>query len=265
MKIITSFFKLKVLATATLALLFFVGAIFAQDDREQNPGESKENINLFYILKGEIRSKETGELTPNADITITDVLTDKELAKTKSGPDGTYGIELPKGSDLKVTASAPEFFYDAFKIKTRQDGPDTVVHNFSLPSELSLRINFPSNKYDDPYPFVLDEDGEATTKTWREAVDEVAVDINKYSEYISKVSIVGHTDDVGSDSYNLELGQKRAEFVRDELQKRGVDLQLMDVRSEGENMLLPPGDGEDQETVRRRSRRVVMNKEMKSR
>lgn len=263
MKIISKFFNFRLLAIVPLAVSIFAGTLFAQNDREQKPGEPKENVNLFYILRGEIRSKETGELTPNADITITDAITDKELAKTKAGADGTYEIELPKGSELEVTASAPEFFYDAFKIKTRQDGPDTVRHDFSLPSELSLRINFPSNKFDDPYPFVLDEDGEATTKTWREAVDEVAEDINKYSEYISKVSIVGHTDDVGSDSYNQELGQKRAEFVRDELQKRGVDLQLMDARSEGENMLLPPRDGEDRETTRRRSRRVVMNKEMK--
>ncbi len=38
-----------------------------------------------------------------------------------------------------------------------------------------------------------------------------------------RVEVQGHTDDQGSDSYNLDLSQRRAEAVRDYLIKRGVD------------------------------------------
>ena len=37
-----------------------------------------------------------------------------------------------------------------------------------------------------------------------------------------KIHITGHTDEIGSDSYNLKLSQKRASAVRDYLVSRGV-------------------------------------------
>lgn len=50
-----------------------------------------------------------------------------------------------------------------------------------------------------------------------------------------RVVAVGHTDSVGSDAYNLKLGQKRARSVADYLISEGVAPSRIDVRSEGES------------------------------
>jgi len=48
-----------------------------------------------------------------------------------------------------------------------------------------------------------------------------------------RITAVGHTDSVGSDAYNLKLGERRARAVADYLGDQGVSMSRMDVRSEG--------------------------------
>jgi len=50
-----------------------------------------------------------------------------------------------------------------------------------------------------------------------------------------RIMSVGHTDSVGSDAYNLKLGEKRARAVADYLTSQGVSPSRIDVRSEGES------------------------------
>lgn len=66
-------------------------------------------------------------------------------------------------------------------------------------------------------------------------------------------SVVGHTDTVGAREYNYELSRKRAQKIRDLLVSKGVDPDILDVTSHGEeNLLVPTGD----ETEEPRNRRV---------
>ena len=48
-----------------------------------------------------------------------------------------------------------------------------------------------------------------------------------------KVEAVGHTDSVGSDAYNLKLGERRARSVASYLESQGVSSSRIDIRSEG--------------------------------
>ena len=48
-----------------------------------------------------------------------------------------------------------------------------------------------------------------------------------------KVEAVGHTDSVGSDAYNLKLGERRARSVASYLTEQGVSPSRIDIRSEG--------------------------------
>jgi OOP family OmpA-OmpF porin len=50
-----------------------------------------------------------------------------------------------------------------------------------------------------------------------------------------RIVAVGHTDSVGSDAYNMKLGEKRASAVADYLLSEGVSPSRVDVRSEGES------------------------------
>jgi outer membrane protein OmpA-like peptidoglycan-associated protein len=58
--------------------------------------------------------------------------------------------------------------------------------------------------------------------------------LNKYPE--AKLSIEGHTDDVGDDGKNMELSQKRCESVKSYLTSKGVDASRLTATGYGETM-----------------------------
>ena len=67
------------------------------------------------------------------------------------------------------------------------------------------------------------------------------------------VVIEGHTDDVGSDAYNVQLSQQRAEAVRAFLATNGVNAARIQARGLGETL---PIAGNDSEAGRQQNRRV---------
>lgn len=69
------------------------------------------------------------------------------------------------------------------------------------------------------------------------------------------LEIQGHTDNVGSEEYNLRLGEKRAEAVRRFLSAEGIPLHRMSVISYGESA--PVADNKSREG-RAANRRVVI-------
>ncbi|MCP4113177.1 MAG: OmpA family protein [Desulfobacteraceae bacterium] len=70
------------------------------------------------------------------------------------------------------------------------------------------------------------------------------------------IEIQGHTDDIGSDGYNMNLGQERAESVRRYLHtEHNIPLNRMSAFSYGESKPVAENDGE---INRSRNRRVVI-------
>lgn len=69
------------------------------------------------------------------------------------------------------------------------------------------------------------------------------------------LQVIGHTDDVGSEEYNLELSERRAAAVRDYLVDIGIDEETLSIRGLGESS--PLTDGTDDES-RQRNRRVEL-------
>jgi OOP family OmpA-OmpF porin len=72
------------------------------------------------------------------------------------------------------------------------------------------------------------------------------------------IEINGHTDANGSDEYNQQLSQERAQAVADELVALGVDVQ-MTTTGHGESQPVAPNyndDGTDDEAGQRQNRRV---------
>ncbi len=67
--------------------------------------------------------------------------------------------------------------------------------------------------------------------------------------------IVGHTDAVGEDAYNIRLSRSRAEAVRDALIAGGMDPSRMRVDGLGES---DPIESNETETGRMQNRRVVI-------
>jgi outer membrane protein OmpA-like peptidoglycan-associated protein len=68
-----------------------------------------------------------------------------------------------------------------------------------------------------------------------------------------KLDIAGHTDDKGSDEYNLKLSQNRANAVKDYLVKKGVNAETITAQGFGESKPIVPNDNDSN---RERNRRV---------
>jgi outer membrane protein OmpA-like peptidoglycan-associated protein len=80
---------------------------------------------------------------------------------------------------------------------------------------------------------------------------ELARSLDKYPG--SDLLIVGHTDDVGADSYNQRLSERRAESAAQYLVAQGVSRSRIRTRGLGETEPVVPNDGE---AGRERNRRV---------
>lgn len=127
------------------------------------------------------------------------------------------------------------------------DGPTNLPPCHVVPEEVTVRLNFEFDKYKVPENVVNRE--------------EVA----KIDDYIDQleatpadelVTVVGHTDAKGSDEYNMELGQRRADAVRDYIIARGYPSdQVAPAESMGKRDMLP---GVDPYSVEQR--RVVLTK-----
>jgi outer membrane protein OmpA-like peptidoglycan-associated protein len=69
------------------------------------------------------------------------------------------------------------------------------------------------------------------------------------------VSITGHTDDVGEETANLNLGRSRAESIRAILVTNGIDKDRISIDSKGESQ---PATSNDTDDSRHRNRRTVL-------
>ncbi|MEZ5044384.1 MAG: OmpA family protein [Saprospiraceae bacterium] len=94
----------------------------------------------------------------------------------------------------------------------------------------------------------------STVKEANAAVDEY---LNKLAERVKqtgeKVSITGHTDNVGEPDKNVTLGLRRAKEIRDILISRGVNGDLISTDSKGEAQ---PVDTNDTDAGRHNNRRA---------
>jgi OmpA-OmpF porin, OOP family len=84
----------------------------------------------------------------------------------------------------------------------------------------------------------------------RIALEEVARTLKNQKNL--KAEVVGHTDDVGNDGYNLTLSQQRAESVRQYLIGKGVDADRLVAIGLGETQPIAGNDSEEGRVANRR-------------
>jgi outer membrane protein OmpA-like peptidoglycan-associated protein len=111
----------------------------------------------------------------------------------------------------------------------------TVTH---VVDKLSLHVNFDFNK--------------ATIRKPDDADLQKAIAfIKKYPG--AQINLVGHTDSIGGDAFNLRLSERRAEAVKDYLVKHGIDAAR--IQTSGRGKADPIGDNKT-EKGRAENRRV---------
>lgn len=155
------------------------------------------------------------------------------------------------------------------KIGDVQDAPVEVVEEPKIEPELKPEPEPKKETITEEYKekFVMPavkekeglEDGEAyfafgsseLTKTGIEIIQKYANELNRigYEEII----VEGHTDSIGRDEYNQNLSERRAESVKKELEKNGID--GTKIKSVGYGKTRPIADNKTKEG-RAQNRRV---------
>ena len=138
---------------------------------------------------------------------------------TSATIDPGIGRVDPNGSRRVCPDRTTEYRISATGDGGTRDASTTVTVN-RVVDKLTLHVNFDFNKA------VVRK---ADEKELRKAVEFVS----KYPG--AKVSLDGHTDNIGSEQYNQRLSEKRAAAVKDYLSKHGVDGSKIETRGFGKS------------------------------
>ena len=74
-----------------------------------------------------------------------------------------------------------------------------------------------------------------------------------------RIRIIGHTDDIGRDDYNLRLSKGRSESVKREMVKRGIDANRIQTDGRGEQDPIVPNDSDEHRQMNRRVEIEILN------
>ncbi len=210
-------------------------------------------------LKGKVLDQFT--LTPidSARINIIQLPEFQKELPVYSDSIGEFSTLINIGTDYQITAHKDEFFYDTknVTVDSIETNPEVI---FYLPRKGEIRVNFPLDEFKTPYKYTLDSNGTETGRLWQNELNMVAENINLSIDRIDKVILVGHTDDIGTEVYNYNLGERRVDFIINELVKRGISRNKLFGRSAGELELLTRKANESLDNYRKRLRRVTIEK-----
>jgi outer membrane protein OmpA-like peptidoglycan-associated protein len=143
-----------------------------------------------------------------------------------------------------------------------------VVYNITCPvaeKKDDVIIDIPKTKVPDDTRVkpafnnvLFDFDKSVLKPEGRAVADEVVASMKAHAQ--DTLVLEGHTDNVGSDAYNMALGQRRADAVKSYMAEQGVAPERMEAKSFGESQPAVPNDSPGNRAL---NRRVVFNINMK--
>jgi outer membrane protein OmpA-like peptidoglycan-associated protein/tetratricopeptide (TPR) repeat protein len=221
--------------------------------------ENQTNEDFYDVLKSkmelETQVKKNGE--PLNGISVALYQKDENgkmvlINKQKTNADGMYFFDTDLGVDYEVTISNLGFFDKKRRFSTKEiTSIDTlklkpVGINYIEPNlklRYSIFFEFGKNK--------LVEDSKVQ-------IDTTIVPILQMMPN-AIIEIGSHTDNIGSESYNLKLSQKRAENVQHYLFSKGIPKSRVRAKGYGESFPIAPNtlpDGSDNPEGRKVNRRT---------
>ena len=96
----------------------------------------------------------------------------------------------------------------------------------------------------------------ALTEESAEGIDMLADFLENHPEI--HVELAGHTDNVGSDTYNLKLSEERATVVREALIAKGMEASRLTAKGYGSSKPLWPNDSEEHRAMNRRTEMIIV-------
>ena len=181
-----------------------------------------EIITHLFMCFGKVFDEETDSVIQNVNVRIvgTDGLTERLVTKN-----GEFQVELNPGEEYILIAYKEGFLNAQTKVSTKGLNQATEFH-----------LDFHQTPTDNPIIIdnILYETGKWSLLPVSETSLDNLVEILTINPTI-RIEIQAHTDEVGGDSFNMDLSQKRADEVVRYLVEKGVDAKRLIAKGYGEN------------------------------
>ncbi len=213
--------------------------------------QRKEPVSKMVLLQGKIIDSETG-LPLAAEIEVVDLEVNKLVGRFKNDlKTGEYLISLPAGKNYGTVVTAPGYLFDSenFDLKD-SSGYKEVTHDVQLKPIKPGNGIVLHNIFFETAKFQLKESS-------KNELNRV-VELMKYYPSL-RVEIDGHTDNVGSEAYNLELSQKRANSVKEFLIELGITADRFVTNGYGFSKPKASNDTADGRSQNRRIEMIVIS------
>jgi outer membrane protein OmpA-like peptidoglycan-associated protein len=198
--------------------------------------EFKEPEFVPLVVKGEVTEvssdstiKKTGFLS-NTPVSLYKIQKDGSehlIKSTTTDNKGVYSFQLEKGNNYKVIVEKNSYFTKRMELSTVSVvKPDTLTLDLAvkkIPKEAIVITN------------IYYESGKAELRPEsKTSLDKELVPLLKDNPQLI-IEIGSHTDDVGSNEFNMKLSQQRAESVVKHLVEKGIPKERMLARGYGES------------------------------
>lgn len=216
------------------------------------PEQKKPTGPRLTLLKGIISDEITGLLL-EAVITITNNQTGEVISILKSNSaTGKYLVSLPAGINYGISANSSGYLFHSENVNI----PDSASYQ-EIEKNIKLKKIEVGNK------IVLNNIFYDFDKSTLRA--ESTSELDKLLKLLSenpniKIEILSHTDDKGTDIYNQNLSQARAQSVVDYLISKGINKERLIAKGYGETNPIISNDTEEGRQLNRRTEFKILTK-----
>lgn len=229
-------------------LLAYNSQPIQQKISEPKVAVSTSNVTIF---KGKVLDEKTNKPV-EAAIELYDNVKREKIGDYTSNPEnGKFLVILQAGVNYGLSISAPGYLFHS--------------ENFDIPQEAAYKeVNktIYLKKLEPGATIILKNIFYDYDKA--DLRPESTIELDKVYDLLVKnptlkIELSGHTDDRGSDEYNLKLSQKRAESAMQYLVKKGISPERIAAVGYGESRPIAPNDTEENRQLNRRTELKVVS------
>lgn len=205
------------------------------------------------LVKGELKEP-NGEPVKDATIEIAYANSDKVEQVKVNGDDGKYAaiiqVDEERPEDVMVTVKKEGHAFDSKLIKKEDIAASTYI------KETDMEVR----KIEVGVPYTINDILYATNSA--ELNNNSKFILKQFARFLKenpsiKVSIQGHTDDIGDDTKNMELSERRAKGVKDYLVSLGINNTRLKSQGFGETQPRVTNDSAENRAKNRRTDFVI--------
>ena len=216
------------------------------------------------LVSGKVTNAKFNVPINQADIKVYDEFGDV-INSVKTKEDGTYIVEVPCNSKIKVEASKPNHTKAEKELQTdKKHDLETKDVNFELNNYDDLVKKEDNVEKVDINPIYFDYDKWDITPQAAEELDKVVYIMKNFPAIVIKIE--SHTDSRGKDAYNMTLSENRAQSTYKYIMEHGIDASRIEsVKGYGESQLKNKCSNgvpctEEEHALNRRSDFIIVKK-----